>query len=433
MLINRTNLYRATGLGLFVLLGAACNAQKMSALKLEPTGTKEMRLGYFPVQLKLSDVKPASIKKEPTYAGKPMYGSFRLGNGPQSTYTVVLDEPEGGAAKIYLDTNRNGDISDDGDGDWGQSRSKGRVMHGVKELTLRASWGDAKHEKSSGDYGVAFYRFPDIPNVLLMYRQGVRTGEVTIDKKQHKARLVENDADALYSKPLDDEGKSAVKGIDASRPVWLLIDMEDKGFFGSPINIRSPFKLGGKNYVAKVEPDGSKLRFEESKREPVVAKVSESKPLLKAGVTAPNFLAQAWGGADLHLSDYKGKVVILDFWATWCGPCQQSMPHVEKLYQSVKDKGVIVLGLCVSDEKASYEKWVPEHLDKFHFQFAYDPAGRNSAKNISLNLFNVTGIPTTYVIDKEGNVADAIVGFEGDDDKRIEAALKKLGIEADAK
>ena len=122
-----------------------------------------------------------------------------------------------------------------------------------------------------------------------MYRQGVRTSEVTIDKKQHKARLVENDADAVYSKPLDDQGKPLAKGMTASRPVWLMIDMEDKGVYGSPIDIRSPFRLAGSNYIARVEPDGSKLRFEKTKREPVIAKEPEMKPLLKAGVAAPDF------------------------------------------------------------------------------------------------------------------------------------------------
>ena len=143
MIMHRTNLYLVAGLGIFALIGGNCLAQKASPLKLEPTGAKELRIGYFPVQLKLSDTKPTTIKKEPNYAGKPMYGSFRLGNGPQSTFTVVLDEQEGCAAKIYLDANRNGDISDDVDGDWGKSSSKRRVMHGVKEMTLRASWGDA--------------------------------------------------------------------------------------------------------------------------------------------------------------------------------------------------------------------------------------------------------------------------------------------------
>ena len=69
--------------------------------------------------------------------------------------------------------------------------------------------------------------------------------------------------------------------------------------------------------------------------------------LLAVGVPAPDFTATAPDGSQVHLSDYKGKTVVLDFWSTWCGPCQRSMPHLEKVWQSVKDKNAAVLGVCV--------------------------------------------------------------------------------------
>jgi thiol-disulfide isomerase/thioredoxin len=149
-------------------------------------------------------------------------------------------------------------------------------------------------------------------------------------------------------------------------------------------------------------------------------------PLLIAGTVAPDFTVPKYGGGELKLSDYRGKVVILDFWATWCGPCQMTMPHIEKVYRQTKDKGVVTLGLCVWDEKAAYEKWVPEKKDKYTFQFAFDPAGR-APENIAKKFYQVSGIPTTYVIDRDGKVVDAIVGYREDDD-RLENALKKAGI-----
>jgi len=128
------------------------------------------------------------------------------------------------------------------------------------------------------------------------------------------------------------------------------------------------------------------------------------------------------------LSQFKGKIVILDFWSTWCGPCQQSMPHVESVYQAVKSQGVVVLGICVWDDRAAYDAWLPAHKSQYSFNFAFDRAGKDTASSIATKLYHVSGIPTTYLIDKDGNVKDSVVGFGGAGDKRIESALAKLGV-----
>ncbi len=416
-------------------LGASVMALGMTALaqsvelKLDPRGATAAKLGYYPISAKLSADKPAGIVKEPVYRAKPKYAAIHVGNGSKSTYLIAVDEPETGDYKIYFDKNRNGDLTDDGDGAWAKkSENNGRVMYGVNEYTVRASWGSAAAEIGSGDYGLSFYRFVG-QDQLLMFRQAARAGSMTLDGKQHKVLLVENDADGIYSKPLDDSGKP-IGGGTATRPVWMLVDLNDDGKFGQDetFDARSPFKLGDKVFEADIALDGSSLKIRPTTRKvPERPKVAERPPLLKAGVAAPDFTAEAWGGGTTRLSDYKGRIVVLDFWATWCGPCQASMPHVEKVYRAVKDKGVAVLGVCVWDEKGAYEKWVPVNKSKYSFNFAFDPAGNDPARSIAGKLFQVTGIPTTYIIDKDGKVADAIVGYQ-DGDKRIEEALKKLGV-----
>ncbi len=149
--------------------------------------------------------------------------------------------------------------------------------------------------------------------------------------------------------------------------------------------------------------------------------------LLSVGATAPDFSANGADGKTVHLSDFKGKPVVLDFWATWCGPCQHSMPHLEKVYQQVKDKGVAVLALCVFDDKSAYDKWLTEKKGAYSFPTAFDPAGR-SDKNIAAGLYGVNGIPTQYVIDKEGKVAAVNVGYD-EGDTRLEEALNKIGVD----
>jgi thiol-disulfide isomerase/thioredoxin len=152
--------------------------------------------------------------------------------------------------------------------------------------------------------------------------------------------------------------------------------------------------------------------------------------LLTVGTPAPDFAAVTPDGKTVHLSDLKGKPIIIDFWATWCGPCQQSMPHLQKVYEQVKSKGVQVLAVCVWDQRPEYDKWVIAKKGTYTFPTVFDPAGRGD-DSIAGKLYGVSGIPTQYVIDKNGNVAAVNVGYETGDTK-LEEALGKLGIEVKA-
>jgi thiol-disulfide isomerase/thioredoxin len=150
---------------------------------------------------------------------------------------------------------------------------------------------------------------------------------------------------------------------------------------------------------------------------------------LGQGETAPDFTVVTPDAKKVRLSDYRGKVVVIDLWATWCGPCKQSMPHLEKVYQQVKDRDVVVLAVCVWDEKDEYDNWRAKNAGAaYHFPIAFDPAGKSNAKSFSSALYRVTGIPTMFVIGKDGKIAATLVGYtEGE--HRLEDALKQLGVE----
>jgi thiol-disulfide isomerase/thioredoxin len=398
-----------------------------------PKGAAALRVGYMPIRISLTDQKPAGLVKEPTYAGKPRYGTVVVGNGPKATHAVVVDEPAGGEFKVWIDANADGDLTNDGDGAWSKKTDQdgGRTLYGVNETVVRASYGTNRKEQSTSEVGIALYRIVSAQtDALLMYRLGVRTGELSVGGTAYKAMLLENDADGLYNKSLGDDDKPLPGNVAATRPVWLILEADGKRM--APIDIRYPFELGGKTWLASANADGSALNVAATARAAKKAPArAERPPLLANGKDAPDFASFAPDGKPVKLSDYRGKTVILDFWSTWCGPCKASMPHIEEVWKKTQDKGVVVLAVCVWDSKEAFDKWVPENSTKYTFPVTFDTAGRDSAKSVAGKLFNVSGIPTTFVIDKDGKVVDGIVGYSGASDKRIEAALRKVGVAID--
>ncbi len=414
------------------------NAQTYSThLSLNPTalnmqGMQTYKMGYYPIAVKLSSVKPAGIQKEPIYLGKPLYGEIRMGNGPKSLYYLVLDPNPKGDYRIYIDSNQNGNLADDGTGAWsGKNVQPGRVMYGVQNIVLRASWGTPAIEKSYGNYGVGLYCFAGANPRMFMFREAARTGTILMKGIPHKALLCENDTDALFNKIVMTDAKGMPVNPVTTNPVNLIIDEKDDGSYNFRADIRTPFKMNGNTYEAIVSPDAAHLKLMPTDKPVGILGPPPPPPLLASGVLAPDFKAVIPDGASLQLSDYKGKVVILDFWATWCGPCQESMPHLEHVFQSIKGKNIAVIGLCVFDEKAAFDEWVKKHSSQYTFTVAYDPAGRSN-DSVAAKLYHVSGIPTTYILDKDGKVAASLVGYGGPSDHRLEAALKKLQIETES-
>jgi thiol-disulfide isomerase/thioredoxin len=150
--------------------------------------------------------------------------------------------------------------------------------------------------------------------------------------------------------------------------------------------------------------------------------------MLKIGATAPDFTTQTLDGKDVKLSDYRGKVVVLDFWATWCGPCMTAMPHTQEVAAKYKDQDVVVLGSCTSDTRAKFEEWVRRNQDKYpDIVWTHDPAERGTER-ASNKLYGVRGIPTQFIIDRQGKVVDIVVGYMKGE-VILDASLAKAGVQ----
>jgi peroxiredoxin len=119
------------------------------------------------------------------------------------------------------------------------------------------------------------------------------------------------------------------------------------------------------------------------------------------------FKAVLIGGSPVHLSDYRGKVVLLNIWATWCKPCEEEAPSLERLYQTIKagTHGPDFEVLAVSIDARSRDAVLP-FQSKFALTFPilFDPDGRVS------RLYQTTGVPESFVIDRQGMIREKIIG-----------------------
>lgn len=141
------------------------------------------------------------------------------------------------------------------------------------------------------------------------------------------------------------------------------------------------------------------------------------KAQIKQGNDAPDIALPAVNGDSIRLSSLKGKVVLLDFWASWCAPCRSSNKQLTKLYPRYKAKGFEIFGVSLDEDK---EKWKDAiKKDKITWLQVNDNGGKWDAQT-AIN-WNIEAIPTSYLIDKNGKLV--AMDLEG---KELEKALKAL-------
>lgn len=123
---------------------------------------------------------------------------------------------------------------------------------------------------------------------------------------------------------------------------------------------------------------------------------------LQIGSKAPNFVLTDMNGNQHKLSDYKGKGVFLNFWGTWCKPCEYEMPYMEKQYQVYKDQGVQILAVNVGESKYAVNHFVSKH----HLSF---PVMIDKGEEVG-SAYHVDPLPVTFLIDKDGKIIDRLTG-----------------------
>ena len=294
--------------------------------------TDKITTGYYrPVAVRLSDRPPVKPKAEPAYRSKPLYGVLQLGDAEDNRILVALDEPEGGEPRIYIDCKADGDLANSGPGHW--DRAAGPVLF-AGNVTI-----DVPYQTGKIPYNFIFYRFKNRNHDnLYYYRNSGREGEVALDGRRYRVLVLDDNSDGRF-----DDLRNGCIIIDLNQDGTLEATPDSAEYF----QLTEPFNVNGKVWeVASVSPDGLSITLRRSAADVAI------KPYLTPGHPAPEFIGTGLDGRpiDLRAEAAKSRYVLLDFWASWCGPCRGEFPTLHRVYDRYKNHGLTIIGVTLDSE-----------------------------------------------------------------------------------
>ena len=390
-----------------------CLASSLSGaevkLPLLASGATPKMGGYAPQRTATSTSQPASILKAPADLSAPEFGEIKMGpDGSQRTFAFIVDKPDSDTPRLLVDSNANGDLTDDPPAEWKLRTAKAK--DGKEYRTGNGGFMvDLKCGEEILPVRLNAYRFdknePRRPqNSLLYYSDYARIGTAEIAGKQVPALLA------------DDLAKGDFSQAKAS----LRLDLNGDGkydFRGERFSVTSPFNIEGTTYeLAGLTPSGASFQIVKSTKTVAEVKVPVT---TKTGDAAPAFEATTLDGAKIAMpASYKGKVVLLDFWAPWCGPCLAELPHVISAYEKHHAAGFEILGISLDDERSKAK--LPTFIQDKKMTWAHVCDGKGWEASVG-QLYNVHSIPATYLIDGDTGKVLA-VGLRG---SALEPAIAK--------
>jgi peroxiredoxin len=397
----------------FVLCVFPCLLQAQE-VKLEwmPKGFFEITRYHRPRALNLSEVKPDHISKLPEALVKPQFASIEIGpKDARMKVGIVIEQLGLKEARMWLDANGDGDLTNDPAVDWQPRVTKGDAREKV-------GWGgdaqvSVKHGDNTLGMGLRFYR-NDIsdgpisrPGPLIYHRDFGRSGFIQLNGRAIKTYLSDDTTLGDFL-----AGGTNI-GIDLNGD--NKIDMRTE-----KLPITAPFNIGGTTYeVSGLTSDGSRFELvksdktvpevklaqpftpemKEQQKSAAAVRVAEARAAQAAmvGQPPPSFEAKTIDGKAVKFpQDYKGKLVMLDFWATWCGPCLHELPGLIKVHEEFHARGFEVLGISLDSEDDVAT--LPEFIKSKGMSWPQICDGQGWKCAIAQS-YGVRGIPSYWLID----------------------------------
>lgn len=388
-------------------------------------GAADVSLGpaprwYKPVPMALEETATEELVAEPKYTGEPLYGALRLGDGENSEHTVVVDlgedweaftqayraaegkvDVETCPARIYVDANNDQDLTNDGEGLVTRCTESQRSP-GQFTIFTTAKCAVKYSDGAQIDYPMNLYMFPQRGKVKLKDGSARDYGRVLFRYRGASFQTTLPVGDASLSARFYDENSDGLIMIDDRDRVAL--DLNEDGEYDPNTKgpelyaLDEPFHFRGESYVLKTYgPRGDNATVAVSEE-----KVPEA-IYIAAGEPAPDFTMPTLDGGQFTLSDQRGKVVLLHFWATWCEYCLEELPNVIAMWRERKEQGLVMVGISLdrNDDKSKATDKVTAFAEEHEMTWAHIVEGKFWDSEVA-DLYQVSEIPDAILIGRDG-------------------------------
>lgn len=349
------------------------------------TSINELTSRCFPQGIKLGSFPIEGIDW-PEAHDEPLYGMILLGDG---VHPMMIDRYDG-HFDLYVDADLSGEFQ------W--FNWERFLLDGSSLVSISFQIQYSNEQTALYQAFLIWSMFT--PTVVTYCRDSYRAGEIQLDEELYRLVVLDENSDGQYD---DLDGGTLLIDVDRDGELLLTSDSHEVFF------LTEPFNLDGVVYeVVAMAQDGSWVEIAESD-----ANVEPKLPLL-AGFPAPIFERTDSAGNEFSLQALHGDVIVLDFWASWCGPCIYELPTLEHIAEEFAAGGVRVVGINLDRSESDFRSAV-EDFEVSYLQI-YDsdtgPVG---------DLYRIAGIPMTYVIDRNG-----IITARGLRGENLIAAVQEL-------